>query len=127
MNVTIKHFSSRLQGWNTVCLWDCILNVSDLHNNRLCIAFKELHRVAFEMFFNGIDTFPDRGEIASDINKLGFVKIKRVISNEDRLRYIFYHPTFQEFFVAIHLLNLNREGLLYWYIEERQQGMAWNR
>ena len=126
MNVTVKHFSDRLQGWNTLSLWDCILNIlSDSHSKKLCTAFKELHHIAFEMFFNGIDTFPNREEISSDINNLGFVKITRVDSNGDEVRYAFYHPTFQEFFAAIHLLDLNQEELLYFYIKERRQSMTW--
>ena len=125
MNVTVKHFSDRLQGWNTLSLWGCVLNVSDSYSKKLCTAFKELCRVAFEMFFNGIDTFPNHEGISSDINKLGFVKITRVDSNGDELRYIFYHPTFQEFFAAIHLLDLNQKELLYFYITERQQSITW--
>jgi hypothetical protein len=60
MNVTIKYFKDDHPGWNAVSLWECILNVSGSHSNKLCIAFKKLHHIAFEMFFNGIDTFPDR-------------------------------------------------------------------
>ena len=121
MNVTVNHFIHRHPGWNTVSLWACILNESDSHSNNLCKAFTELHRVAFEMFVNQTDTFPDCEDVNRDIDKLGFVKITKVTSNGNKVRYTFYHPTFQEFFAAIHLLSLKKEELLYLYIyvEER--------
>jgi hypothetical protein len=75
MDVTVQHFEDDHPGWNTVSLWECILNVPDSHRNKLCIVFKELHRIAFEMFFNGTDIFSDREELTSVVNKLGFVKI----------------------------------------------------
>ena len=129
MNMTVKHFSDRHPDWNTVSLWECILkfNMSDLHGNELCIAFKELHHIAFEMFFNRVDKFPDQQEINSNINKLGFVNVMKVDSNRDEVKYTFYHPTFQEFFVAIHLLGLKQEELLYLHIKERQEGRLWQR
>ena len=118
MNVTVKHFSDHHPDWNTVSLWECILNVSDSHSDKLCIAFKELHRVAFEMFFNRVYKFPDRQEINCNINKLGFVNVTKVDTNGDEVKYTFYHPTFQEFFVAIHLLSLKQDELLYLHIKK---------
>jgi hypothetical protein len=50
----------------------------------------------------------------------------RVVSNGDKVRYTFYHPTFQEFFTAIHLLDLNREDLLHLYIKEHRRGLLLN-
>ena len=116
MNVTVKHFSDSYPAdWNTISLWECILNVSDSHENKFCIAFTELHRVAYEMFFNGTDTFPDHKKVNSDINKLGFVNITEVVSNGNQVRYTFHHPTFLEFFAAIHLLGLKQE-LVFAYV-----------
>ena len=109
----------------------CILNLSDSHENKFCysITFTELHRIAYEMIFNGTDTFPDHKKVNSDINKLGFVSITEVASNGNQVRYTFHHPTFLEFFAAIHLLDLNQEELeqLYLYIKEHQQGMVYQR
>ena len=123
-NVTVKHFLDRHPGWNTVSLWECILSVSNSLLDELCIAFKELHRIAFEMFFNQADKFPDRQEINGNIQKLGFVSITKVNSNRDEVMYTFYHPTFKEYFAGIHLLNLRKEELLYLHIKEREVGYA---
>ena len=122
MNVTIKHFLDRHPGWNTVSLWECVLSASESLHDELCIALKELHRVAFEMFFNQADKFPDRQEINSNIHKLGFVSVTKVNSNRDEVKYTFYHPTFKEFFAGIHLMNLKKEELLHLHIKEREVG-----
>ena len=60
------------------------------------------------------------------MNKLGFVNVTKVDSSGDEVKYTFYHPTFQEFFAAIHLLSLKREELLYLLIKERQKRI-WER
>ena len=127
MNAATKHFRTRHPGWNTVSLWKCIKNLSDSHGrSELCVALKELQLAAFEMFFNRKDRFPDLQDVNSNIDRLSFVKILKICSNGDEVKYTFYHPTFLEFFAALHLMDLQREELLYLFTKEHQNG-TWHR
>ena len=123
MNVMIQHYSKRLPDWNTVSLDECISKkpVSIHENDKLCIAFQHLHSVAFDMLINKRSKFRKRVEINRNINNFGFVNVTKLRSIWDEVTYTFYHPTFVEFFAAIHLLTLPREERLYLFIKNQQR------
>ena len=118
VDTIIKHFDNRHPQWNTVSLRECMSNMAASPDDDLCVAFKHLHYVAFKMQFEHEDEFPDIIKINENINKLGFVNITKIKSVQDQVRYTFFHPTFLEFFAAIHLLRLPQEQLFYLYIED---------
>ena len=112
MNVTIKHYEkTHHPNWNTVSLRNCILETS---SDELCIAFKTLRSVAFEILFKHIASFPEHPEIQRHIKNLGFLNIEREHSTRDQVYYTFSHPTFLEFFAVLHLITLTQnEQLMY--------------
>ena len=118
MNVTVKHYLNQHPEWNTVSLRECILNKA-YADDKLCTAFQHLHHAAFEMHFNGMETFPEDLKIKNYINKLGFVSVTKVNPSLDQVKYKYFHPTFLDFFAAIHLLSLPQEDRLYFYIKEQ--------
>ena len=104
--------------WNAQYLRHCMLYKPNIGNN-LCTAIQHLLNVAYDMHFNGNETFPEpEHQIKSSINKFGFVSITKV--NLNRVKYEFFHPTFLEFFAAYYLLSLPKEDRLYLYIKEQQ-------
>ena len=113
MNATLKHYSTNFSpSFNTIHLNHCIMNSSSPQDRMyICEAFQELHRVAFEMTFKNVSVFPDEfPEIREAIDKLGFVSILREDNfNQDHVRYLFSHPTFCEYFAALHLMTLPQE------------------
>ena len=115
MKATVKYYSTNFSpSFNTIHLNHCIMNISSTHDRMyICEAFRELHHVAFEMTFKNISTFPDEfPEIREAIDKFGFVSIEKedsTIRNQDHVRYTFSHPTFREYFAALHLMTLPRE------------------
>ena len=131
MNLTILYNLEHLSGWNTGSLKWCKIEecfkqrvkpetIGPASENELCTAFQHLHSVAFDMLIHKKDKFPERVEINKNIDKLGFVSVTKVESNHDEVKYTFHHPTFVEFFAAIHMLSLPQEELLYLYIKEQQ-------
>ena len=126
MDTIIKHFNDHHPQWNTVSLRECILNTAVSHGDELCDAFKHLHHVAFKMLFYHEDKFPEYLKINENINKLGVVNITKIKSIRDQVKFTFFHPTFLEFFAAIHLLTLPQEQLLYLYIEEQHQNQRFS-
>ena len=117
MNVTIKHFADHHPDWNTVSLKHCIIN-NDV-NDELCVAFHHLAHVAFEILFDRADKFPEYPKIVKNINKLGFVNVRKLMSTSDQVKYTFFHPTFIEYYAAIHLLKLSDEQRFYLYVNEQ--------
>ena len=115
MNATLKHYNKNfLPKFNTIHLSHCIMNVTSTRDRMyICEAFRELHRVAFEMTLQNVSTFPDEfPEIREAINKFGFVSIEKeddLTGNQDHVRYTFSHPTFCEYFAALHLMTLPQE------------------
>ena len=115
MNATLKHYSKNfLPNFNTIHLNHCIMNVISTRDRMyICEAFRELHRVAFQMTLQNVSTFPDEfPEIREAIDKFGFVSIEKeddLIGNQDHVRYAFSHPTFCEYFAALHLMTLPQE------------------
>ena len=101
MNTTIMHYKK--PQWNTVSLRQCILNASE---TRLCKGFKALHQIAYKMIFQNQSTFPDNLEDNEVIKKLGFVSVIKEAATYDQVKYTFTHPTFCEFFAALHLTSL---------------------
>ena len=134
INWKIQYNSDLLSGWNTLSLKDCILlkegskqcmkpetiGPGPASKNELCTAFQHLHGVAFDMLIQKKYKFPERVEINKNINKSGFVDVTKVKSIHNEVKYTFHHPTFVEFFAAIHLLSLPQEERLYLYIKEQQ-------
>ena len=120
MDTIVKHFDDRHPLWNTVSLRECILNTAISHDE-LCVAFRYLHHVAFKMLFYHEDKFPEYPKINENVNKLGFVNIMKTKSIQDRVKFTFFHPTFLEFFAAVHILTLPQEQLLYLYIKFYEQ------
>ena len=118
VDTIIKHFDDHHPQWNTVSLRECMSNMAATPEDDLCVAFKHLHFVAFKMQFDHEDEFPDYLKINENINKLGFVNITKIKSVQDKVKYTFFHPTFLEFFAAIHALTLTQEQRLYLYIED---------
>ena len=116
MNATIKHYHEFHSDWNSVSLRNCILSNNPEDPTGLCAAFKTLHNVAFQMVFNGRNTFPEYHDVKLNIRNLGFVDIIKedTIWDPDQVRYVFSHPTFLEFFAALHLTSLSREEQKYY-------------
>ena len=57
MNVTIKRYKGRHPNWNTESLWQCIRD-SDQVDDLICIVFRTLHHVAFNMLMKDSNLFP---------------------------------------------------------------------
>ena len=72
--------------------------------NELCTAFHLLLNVAFQMTFNDQISFPDdeRDEILLMLQNTGFVTTE-LTGHMNRRKFTFSHPTFGEFFAALHL------------------------
>ena len=101
--VTIKHYEGHRLEWNTESLWQCI-RAKAPHRDVLCSAFNILHQVAYDTVFNDQNFFPDIKDIKDHINQLSFVGVTSVPGS--RVKFTFSHPTFLEFFVALHLTTL---------------------
>ena len=119
MNVTIKHFADHVHhpDWNTVSLKQCILegNPSD----ELCAAFHNLTYVAYKILFDKVNKFPEYPNVVRNIKKLGFVNVTKPKSTSDQVKYTFYHPTFIEYYAAIHLLKLSNGERFFIYVKEQ--------
>ena len=115
MNATIKHYKHAHPEWNTISLRQCVLErPSSYINDDLCNAFKAIHRTAFEMTFNS-KKFMLSAEVKleTDIKTLGFVTIFKTEPTSDEVMLSFSHPTFIEFFAAIHLITLSQKDQLF--------------
>ena len=115
MNATIVHYKYSHPEWDMISLRECIVDKHNITTDKLCNAFKNLHYIAFEMTINNRETFALKVEIQTEINKLGFVSILKDNPLNGEVKIIFSHPTFEEFFAAIHLLTLTpkNEELIY--------------
>ena len=118
MNVTIKHYQMvYYPRWNTVSLRQCLLKTcsADDPDLDLCLAFRRLHSVAFDILFKQDYLFPEHPEkIQRHLKALGFLQIEVEPSTSDQVRYTFSHPTFLEFFAILHLTTLPmKEQLVY--------------
>ena len=104
MNVTIRHYlEGGLKDWNTESLWKCIrYGYSSMHDN-FCTAFKELHHVAYDMYFKKQVSFPDDSAVVRNIDKLSFVEIHHLPGTASAVKYKFSHPTFLEFLAALYI------------------------
>ena len=109
LNATINHYHEFHSDWNCISLRHCILSNSTFGDSGLCAAFKILHNVAFEMYFEDRNTFPEYHDVNADIRNLGFVDIIKADNIHDEVRYVFSHYTFIEFFAALHLITLPQE------------------
>ena len=105
MNVTIKYYEGHRHKWNAESLWQCI-RANSVDEDDLCVAFNSLHKAAYDMVFKGQDLFPENNDIKEYINQLSFVGITSVPGSKSQVRYTFSHPTFLEFFAALHLTTL---------------------
>ena len=105
MNVTIKHYEGHRLEWNTESLWQCI-RAKAPHGDGLCSAFNILHQVAYDTIFKNQTSFPDIKATKDHINQLSFVGVTSVPGSESRIKFTFSHPTFLEFFAALHLTTL---------------------
>ena len=107
MNVTIKHYEGHRLEWNTESLWQCI-HAKPPHRDDLCSAFNILHQdlVAYDTVFKNQTSFPDIKATKDHISQLSFVGVTSVPGSESRIKFTFSHPTFLEFFAALHLTTL---------------------
>jgi hypothetical protein len=105
MNVTIKHYEGYRLDWNTESLWQCI-RAKAPDGDDLCSAFNILHQVAYDTIFKDQNFFPNIKAMKAHINQLSFVGVASVPGSENRVKYTFSHPTFLEFFAALHLITL---------------------
>lgn len=107
MNATIKHYKhDHHPYWNTHSLRKCILNVLD---DDLCKAFKIIRYTAFEMTFNQQYLFSVDTTDQENIKHLGLVSIAgEDAPNREEIKFAFSHPTFMEFFAALHLITLSQ-------------------
>ena len=113
MNATIKHYH---QDWSTVSLRQCIFNrnIPSQGNNKLiCTAFKMMHLAAFKMVFESSSKISVESTIRKEIQDLGFVSIISENSLSDELKISFSHPTFTEFFAALHLITIPQNDQLF--------------
>ena len=114
MNVTIKHYKHSHPDWNTVSLRQCIFDhQSSGINDNLCNAFKKIHHVAFEMAFRKNVLLSIEVKTQATIKTLGFVTILNEESTSDEVKLAFSHPTFIEFFAALHLVTLPQKEQLF--------------
>jgi hypothetical protein len=128
MNVTIKHYEGYRLEWNTESLWQCIRAKAPAHGDDLCSAFHVLHQVAYDTIFKNKDLFPDIKATKDHINQLSFVGVASVSGSESRVKYTFSHPTFLEFFAALHLttLPLNKQlAFITAYQHHSKQNYTW--
>ena len=93
-------------------LWHCMPDSTHGHarNHELCRAFEELHGIAFRVFFNhSTNAIFSKGSIKM-INELGLARIIEYKGLHwtpgTKIQCKFIHPTFLEFFAAIHLTTL---------------------
>lgn len=107
MNATIKHYKyDHHPHWNTHSLRKCILNILD---DDLCKAFKVIRHTAFEMTFNQKHLFFVDTTDQENINHLGLVSVDGGDApNREEVKFTFSHPTFMEFFAALHLITLSQ-------------------
>jgi adenylate kinase family enzyme len=105
MNVTIKHYEGHRLDWNTEILWQCILAKAH-HGDDLCSAFNILHQVAYNTVFKYPNSFSGNKAFKDRINQLSFVGVTSVPGSESLVKFTFLHPTFLEFFAALHLTTL---------------------
>ena len=112
MNATIKHYH---QDWSTDSLRQCVLNhnIPYRGDNKLCTAFKTMHLAAFKKVFESSPTISVDGTIKKMIEGLGFVSIIPVNSLSDEVELSFSHPTFTEFFAALHLITIPQSDQLF--------------
>lgn len=110
MNVTVKHYKGHHPKWNTESLWQCIRE-GDQVDDLICIVFRTLHHVAFNMLMKDGDLFPENVTLKATMKSLSFVTVMAMPGARDQVRYTFSHPTFLEFFAALHLtvLPLNEQ------------------
>jgi DNA polymerase III delta prime subunit len=112
MNATIKHYH---QEWSIVSLRRCVLN-HNIHyraNKELCAAFKMMHLAAFKMVFESSSTISVDSTIKKRMEGLGFVSILSENSPSDEVKVSFSHPTFTEFFAALHLITIPQSDQLF--------------
>ena len=105
MNVTTKHYEGQRHDWNTESLWQCI-RAEGPRGDDLCSAFNILHHVAYDIVFKGQDSFQDIFIAKDYINQLGFVGVTSVPGSKSQVKFAFSHPTFLEFFAALHITTL---------------------
>ena len=121
MIVTIaKHMHDRIQTIQTrTQLYSAFIEQTILHNgfpNRHnSTVLQLLHHVAFQMIFGDKSTSSDQPEveIQGNIQKLDFVDVSVVTTRTpNQVKYTFTHPTFLEYFAALHLTTLPLEKQL---------------
>lgn len=111
MNATIKHYHKE---WNTVSLRQCVLeqNIAS-HTELICTAFKMMHLAAFKMVFEFSSVISVESTIKEKMESLGFVSIIPENSPSDEVKVSFLHPTFTEFFAALHLITIPQSDQLF--------------
>lgn len=114
MNATIKHYKHEHLRWDTVSLRQCVLNIPYQGNDEdLCTAFKVMHSMAFNMVFEPLLPIYVRSTLLEKMKDLGFVSTTSENSLTDDIKVSFSHPTFTEFFAALHLITLPQNDQLF--------------
>lgn len=109
LNLTIMHHCKDI--WSTSSLRKCIETSSTQSevDVMMCTTFHTLHDIAFHMVFHKERTFPEDHKFQQSIQRLGIVNITKVGSIKGEVIYTFSHPTFLEYFAALHLITLPQE------------------
>ena len=134
MNATIIHYPEMYnEDCTTDFFWRCINSPHD--HRELCTAFQYLHKIAFRMRLKNEVAFEKNSSIQRSINKLGFVGTVLVNGSETvgkivskKVKFLFSHLTFLDFFAALHLTSLTRDEQLIYimlYQDDYKFHMLW--
>ena len=112
LDLTITHHCENI--WSLQSLRECVVSSATQYYNAysMCNAFKKLHDIAFQMMFEKKVKFPKDHEVEESVKKLGIVNTTVVGLSKTEIIYTFSHPTFVEFFAALHLVTLSQEEQL---------------
>ena len=110
VSLTLRHYEEFHPNFDSNYLKECINGAFTDDHSQVCAAVQYLHGVAFNITFNNILKFQrSNHETQEKLNNLSFVSIDTV--GRSHVRYTFSHPTFCEFFAALHLVAMPLEEI----------------
>ena len=129
LDLTITHHCENI--WSLQSLRECVVSSpTQYYNANMCNAFKKLHDIAFQIIFDKKGKFPKDHEVEDSVKQLGIVNTTVVGLSKTEIIYTFSHPTFVEFFAALHLMTLSQEEQLEmirkWFADEDSLSMIWS-